>query len=135
VSLIFVAPIGYCLYDTSIPTEVGRAVIVLSFLLTAFILMDWYHLYASNSYRGILSGLGLGLGAAGAALTVVSFGNGAPVIDLALFESLAHWQGYAFLMKVYICGVGFAAVSLVSIPRLILIRMLSADDLPQAADA
>ncbi len=109
--------------------------IALSFLLAAFAIVDWYHFYSSNSYKGILGVFGLGAGVAVTALTIASLISGSSLVQLASFESLGSWATLEWFLRVYIGGIGTAAAAIVSIPRLFLIRTIEEGDLPHANDA
>jgi hypothetical protein len=132
---IYIAPIGYCLSDHSIPTDVGRTVIVLSFALGAFAIADWYYMYMTNSFNGIAWAIALGALVAVGALLIASVASGASVADLALFHSVEIWDGQRISLRAYVAGVGVVAVALVSVPRLLLIRSLSPQPLPVKHDA
>ena len=130
IALIFVAPIGYCLYDTAIAPEIGRTVIVLSFLLGAFVIADWYHFYYSNSFGGAFGAIGLGIGFAVLALVVVMALTSTPIIELAMFERVEDWENIGWLLRAYVAGIGMAAAAVVGVVRLLLITALGESYLP-----
>ena len=130
IALIFVAPIGYCLYDTAIPPEIGRTVIVLSFLLGAFVIADWYHFYYSNSFGGAIGAIGFGVGIAVLALVVGMALTSTPVVELAMFERVEDWENIGWLLRAYVAGIGMAAAAVVGVVRLLLITALGESNLP-----
>ncbi len=130
IALIFVAPIGYCLYDTTIPPEIGRTVIVLSFLLGAFVIADWYHMYYSNSFGGAFGAIGFGAGIAVLALVIGMALTSTPIFELALFERVEDWENIRWLLRAYVAGIGMAAAAIVGVVRLVLITALGESDLP-----
>ncbi len=130
IALIFVAPIGYCLYDTTIPPEIGRTVIVLSFLLGAFVIADWYHLYYSNSFGGAFGAIGFGACIAVLALVIGMVLTSTPIYELAVFERVEDWENIGWLLRAYVAGIGMAAAAIVGIIRLLLITALGDSDLP-----
>lgn len=124
------APIGYCLYDTDIPIEVGRTVIVLVALLGAFVLADWYHFYMSNSYRGLFGAIILGVCASGISLAVAHGITSTPIETLAFFEDIDGWGGLRGFMRSYVAGLGITGAAIFSIPRLLLIKLVGEGKLP-----
>lgn len=130
IALIFVAPIGYCLYDTTIPPEIGRTVIVLSCLLGAFVIADWYHMYYSNSFSGAFGAIGLGAGIAALALVIGMALTSTPIFELALFERVEDWENIGWLLRAYVARIGMAAAAIVGVVRLLLITALGESDLP-----
>lgn len=125
-------PASYCLYYTDISYEYGRGVIMLSAVLAIFVLTDWYHLYISNSYKGVLGGVALGVSIAVLSLAIASMLISVPAIELALLNDNGAWSEARFLFKGYVVGAGIMAAALFSIPRLWLIRLFSNSELPHA---
>ena len=125
-------PVGYCLHDTNIPFEYGRGVIILSVVLAVFVLTDWYHLYISNSYKGIFGGVILGFSVAVLSLVIASMAISISAVDLALLNDNGAWSEATLLFKGYVVGAGIMAAALFSIPRLWLIRLISNSELPHA---
>ncbi len=130
ITLVFVAPVGYCLYDTTIPSEVGRTVIVLSFFLGAFVIADWYHMYYSNSFGGACGAIGLGAGIAVLALVIGMALTSTPISDLARLERVEDWENVGWLLRAYVAGIGMAAAAIVGVIRLLLITALGESELP-----
>ncbi len=133
IALILLAPIGYCLYDTSVPPEIGPIVIVWSFLLTAFVIADWYHLYSSNSFSGALRAIGFGVIMIVISLSITAVVTGLPVTGLAMFENVEYWDGMSWLLRAYVAGIGVSAAAVVGIIRLSVLRGLGESDLPAQA--
>jgi predicted membrane metal-binding protein len=48
--IVFVLPAAYLLSNPSVPIEIGRGVIIISFLLGALLIADWYHMHMTNSF-------------------------------------------------------------------------------------
>jgi hypothetical protein len=118
---IFLAPIGYCVFDASIPTDVGHMVILGSFALGAFVIADWYHFNLTNSYVGIAWAIAVGAFVAAGALLIASVANSASLVALALLQPIERWGGHGTSLRAYLSGVGIIAVALVSVPCLFLI--------------
>lgn len=125
-------PAGYCLYDTSIRYEHGRGVMMLSVVLAVFVLADWYYLYISNTYKGILGGVALGGSIAVLSLAIASMVISGSAIELALLDDNGAWSEARLLFKGYVVGAGIMAAALFSIPRLWLIRLFCNSELPHA---
>ena len=130
IALIFIAPVGYCLYDTTIPLEIGRTVIVLSFLLAGFVIADWYHMYSSNSFRGAFSAIAFGAGIATVSLLIAVVITGSSIVELAMFERVEAWENGGWFLRAYIAGIGLSAASIVGVARLLVITGLGESDLP-----
>ncbi len=130
IALIFVAPISYCLYDTTIPPEIGRTVIVLSFLLGAFVIADWYHMYYSNSFGGAFGAIGFGAGIAVISLAIVVGVTGTTILELAMFERVEDWENFGWLLRAYVAGIGMSAAAVVGVVRLVVITGLGESQLP-----
>ena len=134
IALIFIAPVGYCLYDTTIPTEVGRTVIVISFLLAAFVIADWYHFYSSNTFYGAFGAIGFGAVMMTISLVVTAMVTGASIVELATFENHESRGGLNWLLRFYVAGMGVFAAAIVGVVRLIVIRGLGGSDLPMKTE-
>jgi len=130
ITIIFVGPIGYCLFNTDIPTDVGRTVIVLSFLLGAFVIADWYHFQFGNSFRGIVNTIITGIILASGSLLVASTMSSATAKDLALFQDPHAWSDSRHILKLYVTGISISVASLVGIPRFLIITQLFKQELP-----
>lgn len=130
IALIFVAPIGYCLYATTVPPDIGRTVIVLSSLLGAFVIADWYHMYYSNSFGGAFGAIGLGVGIAVISLAIAVGLTGTSILELAMFERVEDWENIGWLLRAYIAGIGMSAAAVVAVVRLVVIMGLGESQLP-----
>jgi hypothetical protein len=130
IAFIFLGPIGYCLYNKDIPTDIGSTVIVLSFALGAFVLADWYHFYAGNSFAGIAKTIAIGIVAALGSVLAASAMSNESFGDLALFRSPHAWSDNRLLLRSYVVGVGLSAAAIVGIPRLLVITRLKIQELP-----
>lgn len=115
IGAVFLAPIGYCLSDPSIPVEVGRAVIMVSFLLGAIAIADWYGPRLSNSWQGILMVMVFGGITALVMAGIASWRSGASFADVALFKTYSTWDGQSG---------GALALGIVAIPRMVLLRLV-----------
>lgn len=115
-----------------LPAEIGRTVIVLSFLLGAFLIADWYHFYYGNSYPGIVYGAVLGVLLAVFGLGVAVLVTSYTISELALFDPAGAWSGRSIALKCYISGMGLTATALASVPRLALIHLVSGNGVPRA---
>jgi uncharacterized membrane protein YidH (DUF202 family) len=49
----FCLPILFALNNLHLSKDTGNFLILLGFILLALALMDWYHLYFSNTFKGI----------------------------------------------------------------------------------
>jgi len=125
-------PTAYCLYNVDLPYEYGRGVIMLAVVLGVFVLADWYHLYTSNSYKGIFGCVALGFITAALSLFLASTFISTPALDLATLNDNGAWSEAKILFKGYVIGIGITAAALFSIPRLWLIKLLSNSKLPHA---
>lgn len=105
---------------------------MLSVVLAVFVLTDWYHLYTSNSYKGIFGGVALGLSVAVLSLATASLTLPISAIELALLNDHGGWAEAKLLFKGYVVGIGIMAAALFSIPRLWLIHLVSKSDLPHS---
>lgn len=130
IALIFIVPIGYCLYDTTIPPEIGRTVIVLSFLLGAFVIGDWYHMYYSNTFGGAFGAIGFGFGIAVISLAIAVGLTGTSILELAMFERVEDWENIGWLLRAYVAGIGMSAAAVVGVVRLVIITGLGDSHLP-----
>ena len=129
--MFFGTPIAVAVLNTELSMETGRFLVLLSFILVALALLDWYHLYISNTFSGIFYGfmwfsvLGFCSAAIVAALSGASFKG------LLIFEYPQHWEGYRFFQRLYFVGMGVAAITVLSVPRLLLIKALVKSPLPE----
>ena len=129
-AMFFCAPIAVATLKTDLELEVGRFLIMLSFILIALALTDWYHLYISNSISGILySFITFSAIAVGSVIIVMALSKHS-FTDLALFKNHNYWDGYRVLLKTYLVGFGIALITVLSIPRLMLIKLVSRAPLP-----
>jgi len=135
IAALFLVPSAYCLWDTSLPTEIGRTVIILSFGLSAFAIGDWYHLYCTNSYSGIRIGAVLGIVMVVVPTIYVSWRSDASPLDAALFRPSSIWDGHTYGLRTYLAGIGVVGTAIVSVPRLALIKAISQRPLPVPHDA
>jgi hypothetical protein len=129
IAIVFVAPIGYCLSNPSIPIEVGTGVIMLSFFLGAIAITDWYGPRFSNSLQGILLFIAFGGMAALVIATVASWKSGVAFIDVALFKTYDGWDGSRRLLRMYAVSIGALFLGIVSLPRLLLLRIVASEAL------
>jgi hypothetical protein len=125
IGAVFLAPIGYCLAHPSIPVEVGRGVIMLSFFLGAIAIADWYGTRLCNSLYGILIAIAFGGIAALIAASAVSWKAGIDFADIAFFKTYSAWEGNRMLLKSYVVAIGALFLGLVALPRLLLLRLVS----------
>jgi hypothetical protein len=135
IAALFLVPLAYCLWDTSIPTDIGRTAIVVSFGLSAFAIGDWYHFYYTNSYSGIRLGLVIGSVMATAPTVYVALRSNTSPIDAAMFGPSTIWDGYGYGLRIYLAGVGVVGTAIISIPRLALLKAVSQRPLPVPHDA
>lgn len=135
IAALFLVPLAYCLWDTSVPTDIGRTVILLSFGLSAFAIGDWYHFHYTNTFAGIRLAMALGLLLVAASALYVSWVAKASLIDVFMFSPSTLWDGHRYGLKAFLAGIGVVGTAIVSIPRLVLIRALSGQSLPVPHDA
>ena len=131
VLLIGVAPGVYCLVDRSVSFELGRNIIFLSLILSAFVISDWYHFYFTNSGAGLAITLLSGVGCAALILLLASKADLEAMYTLGLFRSVKAWEPMHWGLRYYVSALGFTATALVSIPRLLLIKLICKGNLPQ----
>ena len=128
--LYFLLPIMVATLNPGLPEGLGRFLVFLAFVLVALSLADWYHLYISNTFKGIVRGF---LSFSGIALVTVllsAFLSNQSIAGLAMFSNPDNWDGYKLLLKFYVIGVGFALITVLSVPRLLLIKLLTDKPLP-----
>lgn len=135
IGTVFLAPISYCLTHPSIPADIGRAVILLSFALGAFAIGDWYHFYLSNSGGGISLGIILGAITAFVGVAIASASTAHSIGDLAFFQTTEGWAAQRFLLRLYVAGVGVLAVAVLGVPRLAVLRLVTSQPLPRRPGA
>jgi hypothetical protein len=128
---VVLAPISICLANPSIPVEVGRAVIILSFGMGGLALFDWYGFHVGNSSVGLMFGIAGGAIAALAALAIVAGTSNFSVSDLALFRAHDGWDGRRNLLKLYLVGVGLFSTALLGVPRLLVLSLVSGAPQPR----
>jgi hypothetical protein len=134
IALIFFAPISYCLYETSIPPEICRTVIIMSFALAAFVIMDWYHFYSSNSFRGAVGAITLGVAMAIISLLAAATFSDSSIAELATFERVEAWGNQSWLLRGHVAGIGVSTAAIVGIGRLLAITSIGEIDLHAPSD-
>ena len=132
IGLYFSLPILVAILNLGLPEGVGRFLVLLSFMLVALSLSDWYHMYISNTFKGIVSGFISFTGIAVASVSVAAILSNQPIIDLAMFSELDAWESNKLLLKMYIVGVAVATITVLSVPRLLLIKLLTSEPLPSS---
>lgn len=128
-ALIFVTPILLGL-NTSINHEFSVLFFVICWGIGTLLLADWYHFYYTNSFKECLSSILLGL-VVSATCLVFQYLNS----DYSLFElSLLHLAclNNPLLVKIYIVSLGLFCSSIISLPRLLLIKILTNNRLPSS---
>jgi hypothetical protein len=125
IGALFLAPVGYCLAHPSIPVEVGRGVIMLSFFLGAIAIADWYGTRFSDSLYGILIAIAFGGIAALVAASVASWKSGIDFADVVFFRAYGAWEGNRILLRTYVVAIGALSLGVVALPRLVFLRLVS----------
>jgi hypothetical protein len=128
---IFVIPLMYCAYDSTMAAELGGNVIFGSLLLSTVALTDWYYLYQSNSYRGVAWAAAIGLVLSGGIIMTAAILLPASFLDLATLKNTAYWGHFKPLLRFYVAGIGMVVLAPYSLLRLWLIRLLAGHNLPQ----
>ena len=126
---IFLLPVAYCMHNNVAP-EVGRIVIITSFLLGAFAIADWYHFYYSNTLKGLLTTIGLGLSAAFVIAAIVSATSESSVGDIFRFTDVTAWEDKEWLLRIFIGSLGLTGVAILGIPRLAIVKGFGGPALP-----
>ncbi|MCK5881161.1 MAG: hypothetical protein KAG18_04740 [Sinobacterium sp.] len=129
-AIFFCLPIIIALNNVSLSKDTGNFLILLSFILLALALMDWYHLYFSNTYKGIIYNFSLFSSAALCSVLLTKFLSGYSFIQLASLTDPEQWVNYNILFKAYIVSFGIALISILSVPRLLLIKTITKQPLP-----
>ena len=131
IAFIVIAPISYSLYDLTIPFELGREIILLAIILGTFVFADWYHFYMTNSFRGILNSITLGLSVGLISILIATALSSATFLEIALINNIDDWDQMEVLLRAYFVAVGLICTSIVSLPRLWLISLICKEKLPQ----
>jgi hypothetical protein len=131
IAFIVIAPISYSLYDLTTPFELGREIILLAIILGTFVFADWYHFYMTNSFRGILNSITLGLSVGLISILIATALSSATVLEIALFKNASDWEQMGWLLRAYFVAVGLVCTSIVSLPRLWFISLICKGKLPQ----
>jgi hypothetical protein len=127
----FCLPILFALNNLHLSKDTGNFLILLGFILLALALMDWYHLYFSNTFKGIAYNFSLFSIVAIASVLLTNMLSGFGFKQLALLSNPDQWASYNILFRVYIVSFGIALISTLSVPRLLLIKTITKQPLPQ----
>ena len=131
----FCLPIVFALNNLHLSKETGDFLIMLGFILLALALMDWYHLYFSNTFKGIAFNFSLFSIGALASVLLTNMLSGFDFKQLALLSNPDQWASYNILFRIYIVSFGLALISTLSVPRLLLIKIITEQPLPNTAIA
>ena len=106
IALLFIAPTAYCFLYVDVPYELGLSIILMAFVLTTYILSDFYGIHLSNSVAGIAIGILFGAFIAACSLLGISVFSSGSLNELALLGNLDEWLKYKVLLIPYMLGLG-----------------------------
>ena len=130
-SNLFLLSNSFAINNINLSKDTGNFLILLGFILLALSLMDWYLLYFSNKMKSIIYNFSLFSIVAIITVLFASILSGYSFKQLALLSNPEQWSNYTILFRVYIVSFGIALISILSVPRLVLIKTITKQPLPQ----
>jgi len=131
-ALFVLVPVIYCLHDLSLSKDTVGLILFFTFMFGIIIFADWYHMYITNTFTSIILFFVLGITVAAFCVLLASFVSDHKIIELITFKAKS-WEGERLFLRFYVTGVGIAVSAVYSIPRLILIKLLTNGELPTMA--
>ncbi|RQW84442.1 MAG: hypothetical protein EHM79_13920 [Geobacter sp.] len=126
---IFIFPFVLCLHLSNLSNGGVAGVIAGCWLLGAVLFADWYYLHWTDTFKGCLSAIAIGLLVAGLSLFLESLMSDATLSQL-LKMNVNAWHKNRLLMKSFVTGIALIGCGILSIPRILFIRLFAKDETP-----
>jgi hypothetical protein len=128
-SFVFIFPFALCLHLSNLSNGGVAGVVAGCWLLGAILFADWYHWHLTDTFKGCLSAITIGMLAAGLSLFIESLMSGTTLSHLLEMSGNA-WHESRLTLKFYLTGIGLIGCGIFSIPRILLIRLFAKDETP-----
>lgn len=126
-SVVFIFPFALCLRLPNLSNGGVAGVIAGCWLLGAFLFADWYYWHMTDTFKGCLSAIAMGLLAAGLSLFIESLMSGTTLSQLLIMNGNA-WHENKLILKFYLTGIALIGCGIFSIPRILFIRLFAKNE-------
>jgi hypothetical protein len=123
-SAIFIFPFSLAIRLPNLSNGEVAGTILSFWALGALLFADWYHMHMTDTYKGCVLAIFVGLLSAVICLYLESSLSGNKVIELVKFSGKS-WQNSRLLLKWYLAGIGAIGCGAVSIQRIILVNLFA----------